>query len=157
MSKKPTDALGAALRLISYRERTTSELSGRLEDKGYTATEIADAIERLHTLGYLDDGRFARMLADSRIRNKHWGPARIRADLVRKGVPSEITGEVISAIDPDSESETAAAALARWLKRNNAAPPLDQKSFARAYRHLSALGFSAAAVMRTLGHMKHDG
>jgi len=155
LPKKPTDALGAALRLISYRERTTAELTERLGRKGFTPAEIDGAIDRLRTLGYIDDARFARMLAESRIRNKHWGPARIRADLAKKGVPADIAGEVVSTIDPESEATTAADALARWLKRNGLSAPLDPKGFARAYRHLAALGFSSAALMRSLGPMRH--
>lgn len=149
-TRSPASVLTAAIRLISYRERTAAELAGRLSEKGYDAAEISTTMERLIEDGYLDDRRFARALAGSRIRNKRWGRARIASDLGSKGVPREIVTEVIEAIDPDTENETARRALEKWLKRGRDAVPLDKPGFARAFRHLTSLGFSSSVIFTVL-------
>lgn len=145
------DALTAALRLLSYRERSVSELAGRLRDKGFGDDDISEAVDRLGELGYLDDERYARGLVDSRIRNKHWGPAKITADLYKRGVPGDVARRVMAGIDRATEEETASRAMARWLKKNALARPLDRKSWERACRYLSSLGFSSGVVRDTAG------
>lgn len=156
MPKKKIDAIGAALRLISYRERSTAELVTRLADKGYDSAEIDAAVERLRTLGYLDDERFARSLTESRVRNKHWGRTRILADLAKKGVPSDIAQSVLAELDAETETRTATEALGRWMRTNRAPSPLERRDFERAYRHLAARGFSSAIIMRVLGPARAD-
>lgn len=56
--------------------------------------DVQDAVEWLEELGYLDDRRFAATLAGEKVR-AGWGPHRIRAELLRKGVARSIVGEIV--------------------------------------------------------------
>ncbi|MFQ5464659.1 MAG: regulatory protein RecX [Thermodesulfobacteriota bacterium] len=149
-TRNPVDAMTAAARLLSYRERTVAELTGRLSEKGYDAAEISSTVERLAEKGYLDDRRFAMGLADSRIRNKRWGRARIASDLGSRGVPREIISEVIGTIDRATEDETARRAFDKWRRLRRAPLPLDKTGFARAFRYLTSLGFSQSVIFTIL-------
>jgi len=150
------DALAAALRYLAPRARSIDEVRTRLSEKGYGGSEIDTALEHLAVAGYLDDERYASALAEERMRLKHWGPARIRADLLRRGVGAGIIEGVVASIDVDVESAVADGALKSWLRRNAVSPPLDQRTRALAYRHLTARGFSVHVVMKTLGRFEAD-
>lgn len=140
----------SALRLLSYRERTVKELKGRLLEKGFFEDEIGEVIAHLTDAGYLNDERYARSLVESRIRNKRWGRVRIRADLQKRGVPEDLIKAVLSELDETTETDTAREAYKKWLRKSSAELPLDRKTFARAFRHLAALGFSQSVIITIL-------
>lgn len=142
------DALGAALRLLGVRQRSVFELTAKLRDKGFEGGDIDAAIEKLLKAGYLNDEAFAAALAASRARNKAWGPARIARDLSNRGLAREIVKEAVARACP-AEEELALAAFERWRKRNKGKTAHEDTQ--RAFRHLSARGFSPSAIWKALG------
>jgi len=76
-----------------------------------TRRETLDHLERL---GYLDDARTAATRAE-RLAERGYGDAYIRADLERRGLPSE---EAMSLLEPEAEraARFAERGLA-WLSR----------------------------------------
>lgn len=142
------DALGAALRLLGVRQRSVFELAAKLKDKGFAVDEIDGTIERLKEAGYLNDGAFARALASSRAKHKAWGPARITKDLAARGIDRETIKEALALACP-AEEELAKAAFERWRKRNSAKSGRELQI--KAFRHLSARGFSPSAVWKAIG------
>jgi regulatory protein len=149
----PKDIVAAALRLLSYRPRSMAELKEKLLLKGFEAAEAEKAVTILREAGYLDDERFAALLADSRVRNKNWGPSRIVAELIRKGVPTEIIRSTV-AHDPEAEASTALAAFDKWIKKTGSPCPLDRKAYERAYRFLKGRGFSTDAIFKVINGFK---
>ena len=83
-------AFTAALDYLSHRARTAHEVERRLLDRGYGEAAAAHTVERLRTLGYLDDDAFAREYVQARFRARGYGPRRIQADLRRRGVPAPL-------------------------------------------------------------------
>ncbi|NUQ74011.1 MAG: regulatory protein RecX [Polyangiaceae bacterium] len=148
------DALGAAMRLLGVRQRSVFELRGRLIEKGFGAEAADAAIEKLLAAGYLDDAAFARALAASRAANKAWGPARIARDLSMRGIAKEIVKEAVSSACPE-EQELAEAAFERWKKRNKGRTGREEMK--KAFRHLSARGFSPSVIWKVLGRPVEDG
>ena len=69
-TKEYNRAWESALRLLNYRERSIQELTGRLQEKHYTPDTVTAVIRRLKELDLLDDIKFARLWARSRIRFK---------------------------------------------------------------------------------------
>lgn len=145
----PKDPVRAALRLISYRPRSVAELRERLLARGYEAAEVEKTVTELRGAGYLDDEKFAALLADSRARNKHWGPAKIIFELKQRGVPAEVVRKTVSS-DPEAEEATAAEALAKWLKKSGSPARLDTPGSARAYRFLKGRGFSSDSIFKAI-------
>jgi len=143
------DAITASLRIISYRPRSVRELTEKLKEKGFAPGDIVAAIEHLTELGYLDDDRYAASLAESRTRNKGWGPAKIAADLARRGLGKEAIERAIAPLGP-LEQDTARTALEKWGRKSGAVPPLKGKSYEKAARHLKARGFSAPVIMAAI-------
>jgi regulatory protein len=142
------DALSVALRLLGVRQRSVFELAGKLRDKGFEDSDINDAVERLLKAGYLNDESFARALARSRAGHKAWGPAKIARDLSARGISREIVKDAVALACP-SEEELARAAFERWRKRNKGKSGKEETQ--KAFRHLSARGFSPSAIWKAIG------
>jgi hypothetical protein len=68
------DIHAAALRLLNYRFRSVVEMERKLRDRGFSAEEIAGEIERLTEERWLDDRRFAREYALSKLRARKGAP-----------------------------------------------------------------------------------
>ncbi|MBW7956751.1 MAG: regulatory protein RecX [Deltaproteobacteria bacterium] len=146
------DAVQAAFRLLSVRQRSVRELELKLLQKGFDGDAVGKTIEYLLKAGLLDDERFARSLAESRSRHKAWGPARIARDLASRGLDESAVKSALAGCAPEEDS--ALEAYRRWLKRNSR--ETGPRAREKAFRHLRARGFSTAAIMKALGGLPPD-
>ena len=78
-------AKAAALRLLTFRDRSTHELRVRLE-RDYPPEEVEKTIDYLQGIGYLDDLRFARGYVQYRNGHRPTGNYLLRLELSSKGV-----------------------------------------------------------------------
>jgi 5-dehydro-2-deoxygluconokinase len=78
-------AHAAALRLLTGRARTRAELVRRLEERGYTAAAVAEAVARLERVGLVDDAALAADVAEVRAARGLDAPA-IALELRDRGV-----------------------------------------------------------------------
>jgi regulatory protein len=109
-------AVGAALKALARRDFFQRELAGRLLAKGFSEEEVERALARCGELGYLDDEGLARRFVEQRAVAKGWGPARLRAELRRRGAPRQVVEDAVaeaSALVP----EALAVALERIERR----------------------------------------
>jgi len=111
VSQTAGQAYQAALRLLSGRDYTVATLGRKLEQRGYPAEQVADALARLVAERFLDDRRYAeRFINQCRECGRYVG-YRLRQELKRRGVPAEVAAELLA--DPLKNGE--AVALARQL------------------------------------------
>lgn len=132
---EPQACMQRCLRLVNYRERSTTQLRDRLTLDGYPESVIESTIERLADLGFVDDARFAGCLVRMRIAGG-WGPNRIRADLRTAGVSDDLAAEALSSCG-DSDDLDRALVLARRR------PPASSRDVARVAAGLLRKGYSA--------------
>ena len=99
-------AKAAALRYVNHRARTTEEVRRSLLDKGFTEAITEDTVADLDRLGLIDDAAYARQYAASRFNGPGYGPARIRQDLIRRGVSRR---DIDAALDALVETEDVGA------------------------------------------------
>ncbi len=85
-----------ALDLLAVRPRTVRELAARLRSKGYEHGLVEDTVARCLGAGYLNDREFAEYWVEERCRSNPCGPARLRQELGRKGVPAEVVAAVLA-------------------------------------------------------------
>ncbi len=104
MEPKQSNAKSAALRLLTVRDRSVQEMKERLE-RNYTKEEVAETVDYLVEIGYLDDLRYARNHVDYRNRNRPTGNYLLRLELGKKGISDQIIDQVINA--PEIEYELA--------------------------------------------------
>lgn len=98
------DAAGAsqarrrAANILSARPLSRAELEKRLIEKGESPAHAAAACDDLERLGYLDDGQYAKNLAQYYV-NRGYGPRKVRDELYRRGVPRELWDEVLEGLE----------------------------------------------------------
>jgi len=139
-------ALQYAFLLLSYKARTTSELTKRLTRKGFSPDIVSRTLLRLAELKMIDDAGFARRFAEDRIAIGHKGKWRIRGELIKRGVAKEHIEDALASA-PD-ETEAAREVAQKYLSRNRRLEPDVLKR--RLYALLARRGFSIDTIRRVL-------
>jgi regulatory protein len=140
-SSTPEGAHAAALELLGRRAHFRNELERKLAGKDFATDDIAAALDRLERAKLLDDRRSAIDFLQSRLRRAPQGRRRLRAELERKGLDSEVIDRALAAALPESESDLARDAAQRFRRRRRSADP---RALAR---HLDRLGFSTRDIL----------
>jgi len=143
-------ALASCYRQLGRREHSAAELRARLERRGFEPAVIEQALAIVSEQGYLDDARYARLLAEDRRRLDGWGAARIRARLHAAGVKRELIDDTLA--DRDGAGELAAAVA--LLARRCPGPYEGDRERQRAFGVLARLGYDAEvayAAVREVG------
>ena len=116
-----SDALDAAARALTRRDRSEAGVLEALRRKGVAEEEAVEAVETLRRLGAVDDERFAVAGAAS-LAERGYGDAAIAFRLEREGVSRELAERAVSALEPETERARqlvarrgATAKTARWL------------------------------------------
>ena len=138
-------ALDAGLGLLARREHSVTELRTKLASRGYAPDEIGGALEELVERGLLSDQRFADAFLRSR-RERGQGPLKIRAQLMQRGVRSELIDAALNGAGVDWDRCAQAARSSRFGET----PPADTAQRAQQARFLQARGFSSGQVARAL-------
>lgn len=111
MEHRPSDAFELAVGAISRKERTVTELREWLAARGVSDEDAQEALERLVGIGELDDERFAARYAEDKRSLRGWGPDRIRAALVDRGIERGLAEAAAAGEDPMAQAERAAELL----------------------------------------------
>jgi regulatory protein len=139
------------VRSLSRAMRTEADLrrlmAKRVEPGERGDAAIDAALARLRDHGYLDDAAFAETYARLRQENEKLGVRRVRQDLQKKGVGTELIAETLEARYGQTNEE----ALAReHLERKHLRKPENEKETARIMRRLVAAGFSTGVIYKIL-------
>ena len=89
-------AFSAALRLLTRRDRSETELRQKLEQFGFSLAAIDTAVEKCREYNYLDDRRYATERARSLMRTGRGVGRKISLDLHRRGIDAELAQRAIS-------------------------------------------------------------
>ncbi len=84
-----------AVKILSIKDRTEKELRDKLREKKYPEDEIDGAVEDMKGYGYIDDARYAARFAADGFNLRGHGSARIKTDLIKKGVSRDIVDSVL--------------------------------------------------------------
>ena len=115
--KELARARNAAYRWLNSRPRSSAEIEAKLRDKGFDEAVIHTTLSGLVRLGYLDDEKFARLWAESRVRLRAFGRRRIDRELREKGIDPSIVREALDGVfTVDREIDIAEKAAAGKLK-----------------------------------------
>jgi regulatory protein len=88
-------ALDKALKLLTVRSRSRSELGDRLGRAGFSGEVIEKVDARLNELGLVDDLAFAKEWASQAIAGRGLSSQRIQRELATRGVPEAVTEEAL--------------------------------------------------------------
>ncbi|HZD68395.1 MAG TPA: regulatory protein RecX [Actinomycetes bacterium] len=124
-------AHAAALWLLESRARTRLELQQRLERRGFERGAIERALDRLSSVGLVDDEAFARDLAASRV-EQGVDASRIVVELKDRGIAPELAARVAGEQAPqhDREDRCRELAEARLAKLQGLRPDVQLRRLA---------------------------
>ncbi|MEZ4864070.1 MAG: RecX family transcriptional regulator [Caldilineaceae bacterium] len=109
-------AYAAALRFLSERARSRTEVEERLQRRGFAEAAIGSTVKRLQREGYLSDADFGRLWVENRQRFRPRSTRALRYELRQKGVAADVIEEVLDHAEID-EDEAAWAAVQDKLYR----------------------------------------
>ena len=131
--------------LLARREHSRLELERKLRARGFEASVVTLVLDGLARDRLLEEDRFVESFIRARAR-KGQGPARIRGELVQRGVDENR----VSAGLTDADCDWAALAAEVRVKRFGAAAPADFRERARQASFLQYRGFEADHVRAAL-------
>jgi SOS response regulatory protein OraA/RecX len=134
-----SDALDAAARALTRRDRSEAGVLEVLRQKGVAEDEAVEAVETLRRLGAVDDERFAEAGAAS-LAKRGYGDAAIGFRLEREGVSRELAEQAVSALEPEIERAR------RLLARGGAT--------AKTARRLASHGFAPDSIEAAIAEDK---
>lgn len=154
-ARRPTETLDpaevrrVAFDLLARKSWSERELARRLLERGASEDIARALVADLASRGYLDDAGFARWWAQARAHGRRVGSARLRRELLAKGIPSNlVTLAVGAAFETISELDRAMDAgrkrLAVLGRSARGATP------ARLRDHLLRRGYPSPVVRRVV-------
>jgi regulatory protein len=132
-----------ALRLLARREHTRAELARKLAPDAESPVALDALLAALKQGKQLSDERYAE--ARTNQLSRKFGAARVRRELVAKGVEREAAARFAADLEK-TELERARSILERKYRTPATAP----KERARRARFLQSRGFSADVIRRSL-------
>ncbi len=112
-----------AMHLLQKMDRTKWELERKLQESGYPQVVVKRALEYVESFHYIDDKRYAAMYIQSQKTKK--GKARIKMELMRKGISAELIAEVFS--ETENEIDTREAIRSLIEKKCSYSEEMDEK------------------------------
>jgi len=141
---------GRALRLLSQREHSRSELERKLAPYEEVPGELAKALDELQGRDFINDGRAIESVVHRRAGK--WGAARVKQELAAKG----LSGEAVAAAMEGLRETEFSRALSVWRKKFDH-PAADANERAKQIRFLLTRGFSADIVRKVVQGPDDDG
>ncbi|HWO88725.1 MAG TPA: regulatory protein RecX [Gemmatimonadales bacterium] len=136
-----------AMRLLGIRAFASGELARRLAQRGHAQWAISAAVAELVRLGLIDDEEFARHFVRTRSRNKRLGPARLRADLRRRGVADAVIERALAdALELDGVDSRQLLREAAFRKAASLRGLDPERAHRRLRAYLQRRGFSGSDV-----------
>jgi regulatory protein len=129
------EAKEKALRLLSRRDMSKKELTDKLMEKGVGPDDARRAADRMEELRFIDDGRYAGMVA-RHYASKGYGLRRIREEFYRRGVPREVWEAALEDLEAPDET------LDRLLRLKLRGREEDPAGLKKACDALARRGFS---------------
>ncbi|MEY3217056.1 MAG: Regulatory protein RecX [Pseudomonadota bacterium] len=140
---------GRALRLLSQREHSRTELERKLAPHEEVPGELAKALDELQARDFINDGRAIESVVHRRAGK--WGAARVKQELTAKGLTGEAVAQALAGLK-DTELRRAQEV---WRKKFGSPAP-DPQTRAKHMRFLLTRGFSAEVVRQVVSGAGED-
>ena len=146
-----TVARTIVLRKLAAQARTRHELAKALAARGVPEDVGAHVLDRMESVGLVDDATFARDWVQSRQQRRHLSKSALRRELQNKGVERELVDAAVADVDGGDELEAAEAlALKKLRTMDGLARDVQYRRLAGA---LARRGFAPGVTSTVLGRV----
>jgi regulatory protein len=139
-----------AMGFLARREHSRHELASKLAKKQFERADICACLDRLEERDYLSNQRFMESFTRHRA-TSGFGPQRIRADLMRRGLTASVVDDYLSEVEIDWRALLHTA----WAKKFTH-PPADFKTMVKQTRFLLQRGFEPDSVQQLMQSIKKE-
>jgi regulatory protein len=147
-----------ALAMLAARPRAARDLERMLVRKGEPADHVAAAVQRLISLGILDDEQFARQFIRAKISGAGLSRRRLQSELWRRGVARDVIDAALAEVlveDEVDEDAQIAQVAAKKLRTLRSAEPATARR--RLYAFLARRGYDGSAIRRVMDALPANG
>jgi regulatory protein len=148
-------AKNQALRYLSYRDRSTLELTQYLEKKEHPKHVIQQALDVLIELNYVNDQRFALEWGRYKVNKQKLSKSRLYAELLNKGIDKAILESTLTILYEDNPETELAIQCAR-KKMNSLQGVEEEKKKRRLIQYLKRRGFSADIIYQSIKNVSEN-
>lgn len=134
-----------AMHILERTDKTEAQLRRKLEESEYPKEAVESAIAYVTSYGYLDDRRYAEHYIEWKKQGK--GKARLKMELVQKGISREIIEELLESTDFGETREMIRQII---LKKRKTDIPMNEKEKQRLYGFLMRKGFSSSDILAVM-------
>lgn len=132
------------LKLLAVRFHSLGELYRKLKQRGFKDQDIQSVLRKLEELKFLDDRRFAEIFVESLKSYKDFGYYGIKAKLLARQLPNEITQQALAEfLTIDDELEVAKRLLGKLQKQG-------KKDWEKLASALQRRGFRSEVIRKVL-------
>lgn len=143
-------ARDSALRLLSYRDRSESEIRKRLAGNDFPEEIVNEVVGYLARVGLIDDAKFSRDWVKSRTLSKPMGRQRLAWELRAKGVDAPRIEQALAGIDENAEYQMALSLVRKKAEKTDTRDPAFRT---RTASFLRRRGFGWDAIARALDEL----
>ena len=134
-----------AMHILERTDKTEAQLRKKLEESEYPKEAVESAIAYVTSYGYLDDRRYAEHYIEWKKQGK--GKARLKMELVQKGISREIIEEVLESTDFGETREMIRLII---LKKRKTNIPMNEKEKQKLYGFLMRKGFPSSDILAVM-------
>lgn len=137
-----------AMSLLKYKDRTRKELKERLLLLEFPEFIVEEAISYVESYGYINDEEYVRRYMEYRAVSK--SRLQIRQELMKKGIPSELTEKLWDEYEYHEED-----ILEKQIqKRIRQKGPITSDNFKKNYAFFARKGYSSDYILQLLKKYK---
>lgn len=145
----PLRAKKRVMNLLQKRDYTVAGLREKLREGAYPETCIEEAIAYAASYGYVDDVRYTEDFIRCHLERK--SRMRLEQDLMRKGIPKALIGEVFEKLAEEGTTQDEESMICALLqKKNFDHRAATEKEKQRMYAFLYRKGFHAEVINKAL-------
>ena len=147
-------AFNSAMFSLDMRDHSEREIRQKLARK-YDEQAVDTAVEKLLDLGLVNDRRYAELLTRELFERKKYGKNRVRSELYRKGIASEIVNEVLEEYENENEPDNVQT-IVDIIRKKYYNKLIDEKSRQRVVAALVRLGYAFSDIRQAMREFSSD-
>lgn len=137
-----------ALDIISYSEKTKSEILFRLQKNNFSKESIEKVISFLDEYDFLNDENYAKNYINDKINFSRQSKRKTRYDLLKKGIDNNIIDKYLNEISYDIEYDNCL-----YIAKKKAKSDFSLKNKQKVYRYLYYKGFEYDIINEVLSEI----
>ena len=140
------------LRLLGRRDHARNELRDKALKKNFPSGHIEKILDELEEKKYINNAVFARKFARDKFEFNRWGITKIRAHLLKKGVPKADIQRALSEIGKENRD----ASMVELVRKNSRKFQREEdliKRKKKIFDFLLRKGYESDNILQQIGHL----